>query len=257
MATTPRRTTERVLRIADATDELARAVADALVEKASQTLQQRSHFSLALAGGNTPRLLYRLLSNEYRQRVDWSRVHLFWSDERYVPHDHPASNFRMARETLIDPLNLLPENVHPMPTDAANPEDAARRYEQELRVLFEEIPRLDLVLLGMGADGHTASLFPGTAALRERKRWVAVGEAPTEPRVRLTLTLPVLNAARAVSFLITGAEKAEAVRRILVEHAPLPAALVLPEEGELVWWLDKEAASGISWELERRVNLPR
>ncbi|MGC8783373.1 MAG: 6-phosphogluconolactonase [Armatimonadota bacterium] len=233
------------MRIAETADELARGVADALADEVSQRLRQQSLFSLVLAGGNTPRALYRLLATEYRQQIDWSRVHLFWGDERYVPHDHPASNFRMARETLIAPLNIPPENIHPMPTDAASPDDAARLYEQELRTFFGRIPRFDLVLLGIGADGHTASLFAGTAALKERKRWVAVGEAPVEPRVRLTLTLPVLNAAQTVYFLVTGADKAEAARRVLIENAPLPAALVLPEDGELIWWLDKQAAEGI------------
>lgn len=245
MASTEGRTHGRIVRIAETADELARGVADALVGKVSQGLRQQPLFSLVLAGGNTPRALYLLLAKEYRQRIDWGRVHLFWGDERYVPHDHPASNFRMAYETLIAPLNIPPENIHPMPTDAASPDDAARLYEQELRNFFGEMPRFDLVLLGIGADGHTASLFPDTSALEERKRWVAVGEAPVEPCVRLTLTLPVLNAARTVYFLVTGADKAETVRRVLMENAPLPAALVQPEDGELVWWLDKEAAGGI------------
>jgi 6-phosphogluconolactonase len=226
--------------------ELLQAVAEAIATRVAEVLARQERFSLALSGGNTPRALYRLLSAEYRTRVDWHRVHLFWGDERYVPHDHPASNFRMARETLIDPLSLPPENVHPMPTDAPSPEESARLYEQQLRAFFGELPRWDLILLGMGADGHTASLFPGTSALLERKRWVTVGEAPVEPRVRLTLTLPVLNAAKAVYFLVTGADKAETVRRILVQQEPLPAALVSPLEGELLWWLDRDAASSIS-----------
>lgn len=245
MASTDRRTRGRIVRIAETADELAHGVADALVDEVSRRLRQQPLFSLVLSGGNTPRALYRLLATEYRQRIDWSRVHLFWGDERYVPHDHPASNFRMARETLIAPLNIPPENIHPMPTNASSPDDAARLYEQELRTFFGGIPRFDLVLLGIGADGHTASLFAGTSALKEQERWVAVGEAPVEPRVRLTLTLPVLNAARTVYFLVTGADKAEAARRVLLENAPLPAALVLPEQGELVWWLDKEAVGGI------------
>lgn len=245
MASTERRTYERVLRIADTAEDLAHAVAESLADRVSQVLSRQPAFSLALSGGRTPRLLYHLLATGYRQRIEWNRVHLFWSDERYVPHDHPASNFRMVREMLIEPLDIPPANVHPMPTDAPTPGDAAHHYEQELRTFFGKVPRFDLVLLGMGADGHTASLFPSTPALQERKRWVAVGEAPVEPRVRLTLTLPVLNAARAVHFVVTGADKAEAVRRILGENAPLPAALVSPEEGELVWWLDKDAASSI------------
>ncbi|GIV18079.1 MAG: 6-phosphogluconolactonase [Armatimonadota bacterium] len=245
MATIERRTNERVLRIADTAEELAHAVAESLADRMLQILQWQPRFSLVLSGGKTPRLLYHLLATEYRQRINWNRVHLFWSDDRYVPHDHPASNFRMVCEMLTDPLNLPLENIHPMPTDAPDPDDAARLYEAQLRHFFGGFPRFDFILLGMGADGHTASLFPGTSALQERKRWVAVGEAPVEPRVRLTLTLPVLNAAQAVHFLVADADKAETVRRILVENAPLPAALVLPDHGELVWWLDKDAASGI------------
>lgn len=246
MATTERRTDRLGVRIADTTGELIQAVAEAIASRVAEALSRQESFSLALSGGNTPRALYRLLAEEYRLRIDWHRVHFFWGDERYVPHDHPASNFRMARETLIDPLNLPPENIHPMPTDVANPDEAAHLYERQLRAFFGETPRLDLILLGMGADGHTASLFPGTSALQERTRWVTVGEAPVEPRVRLTLTLPVLNAAKAVYFLVTGADKAETVRRILVQQEPLPAALVSPTEGELLWWLDRDAASSIS-----------
>lgn len=233
------------MRIADTASELVQAVAEAIAHGVSDALCRQERFSLVLSGGNTPRALYRLLADAYQTRVDWRRVHLFWGDERYVPHDDPASNFRMARETLIDPLGIPPENVHPMPTNAPSPDEAARLYEQELRAFFGQSTRFDLILLGMGADGHTASLFPGTPALKEHRRWVTVGEAPVEPRVRLTLTLPVLNAARVVYFLVTGADKAEMVRRILVEREPFPAALVSPKEGELVWWLDKDAAGSI------------
>ncbi|MDW8320305.1 MAG: 6-phosphogluconolactonase [Armatimonadota bacterium] len=234
-----------MLRIADTADELARAVAEAMAEKVSRTLSQQPLFSLVLSGGNTPQRLYRLLAGEYALQIDWNRVHLFWGDERYVPYDHPGSNFRLARETLIEPLHIPGENVHPMPTHIDTPSQAARLYESALRAFLGNAPRFDLVLLGMGTDGHTASLFPGTPVLQERARWVAVGEAPVEPRVRLTLTLPALNAAKAVYFLVTGADKAQTVQRVLAGESVLPAALVLPREGELVWWLDKAAAKGL------------
>ncbi|MCS6949395.1 MAG: 6-phosphogluconolactonase [bacterium] len=245
METVAERTDGYDLRIADTADQLAHAVAEAMVQKVSQTLARQAHFSLVLSGGSTPQRLYRLLASEYAQGVEWQRVHLFWGDERYVPHDHPASNYRLVRETLIEPLQLPAENVHPMPTHLAVPDDAARLYEGELRAFFGETPRFDLVLLGMGADGHTASLFPNTAAVQERERWVAVGEAPVEPRRRLTLTFAALNAAKMVYFLVIGADKAEAVRRVLVERAPLPAALVLPSAGKPVWWLDRDAAQAL------------
>jgi len=245
MATSERRTGRLRVQVADSADELIRAVAEAIAARVTEVLSRQASFSLALSGGNTPRALYRLLAQEYRQRAEWNRVHLFWGDERYVPHDHPASNYQMARETLIDPLGIPSQNVHPMSTDEANPDDAAARYERELRRFFGTEPRFDLVLLGMGADGHTASLFPGTPALLERIRWVAIGEAPSEPRIRLTLTLPVLNAAHAVYFVVTGEDKAETVCRVVMEQEPLPAALVQPEQGELIWWLDTAAARGV------------
>lgn len=229
--------------IADTTDALYRAIADAFTQKVRDTLRQQARFTLALSGGNTPRPLYHLLATEYRHRVEWNRVHLFWGDERYVPPDHPASNFRMARESLIEPLRIPSANVHAMPVEESSPERAAERYEGHLREFLGTMPRFDLILLGMGADGHTASLFPSTPALAERKRWVTVGEAPTEPRIRLTLTLPVLNAGKCVYFLVTGIDKAEGVRSVLIENAPLPAGLVNPRGGELMWWLDWESAS--------------
>lgn len=229
--------------IADTTDALYRAIAEAITQKVQDTQRQQARFTWALSGGNTPRPLYRLLATDYRHRIEWNRVHLFWGDERYVPPDHPASNYRMVREMLIEPLGIPSANVHAMPVEESSPERAAERYEGHLREFFGATPRFDLILLGMGADGHTASLFPGSPALAEHKRWVAVGEAPTEPRIRLTLTLPVLNAGKCVYFLVTGTDKAEVVRKVLLESAPLPAGLVNPEEGKLVWWLDREVAS--------------
>jgi 6-phosphogluconolactonase len=199
-------------------------------------------FSLALSGGNTPRLLYQRLAEDYRDRIPWARVHIYWSDERYVPHDDPRSNYRTARETLLDHVPVPPACVHPMPTDAADPDQAARRYERVLP------PSFDLVLLGMGSDGHTASLFPGSSALDETRRRVVASEAPVEPRVRLTLTLPALNGAEAVFFLVTGADKAPAVRRIAMESPDpraCPAAGVRPRRGAVVWWVDAAAASAL------------
>ncbi len=245
MATTESRSGDAIVRIADSVEDLLAAMAESIADRAHSALRERLYFTLALAGGNTPRALYALLASRYRSRIEWSRVHLFWGDERYVAHDHPASNYRMAQEALIAPLNLPEENIHPMPTDCPDPLQCADRYENHLRDFFGSLPCFDLILLGMGADGHTASLFPGTRALQERKRWVAVGEAPTEPRVRLTLTLPVLNSARAVYFLVTGADKADAVRKVVLEGEPLPAGLVQPTDGERIWWLDRAAASAL------------
>jgi len=204
----------------------------------------RGSCSIALSGGNTPRPLHERLA---RMDLPWERVHLFWGDERYVPHDSAESNYRMARETLINRISIPPGNVHPMPTDRPDPDQAARDYEAELRAYFgSSPPRFDLVLLGLGEDGHTASLFSGAAALQERERLVMPSLAPAEPRQRLTLTYPVINNAARVFFMVAGEEKAEAVRRALTADEPLertPAAGVRPHDGRLAWWLDEAAAS--------------
>ncbi len=225
-------------------ETLSRAVAGALVDQISATVG-RAH-SLALAGGNTPRALYQLLARDYRDAIPWARLLLFWGDERYVPHDDPRSNYRLVRETLLDKVAIPPDHAHPMPTDFPTPDEAAWAYENTLRTDFSNAPpRLDLILLGMGADGHTASLFPRTRAVEERTRWVVAVRAPVEPAERLTMTLPVLTAAASVFFLVTGGEKAEMLHRILSEPADAlarPAGAVRPSAGKLVWWVDEAAA---------------
>ncbi len=237
-------------------DALIEQVARALVEVVRQTLSRGERFRIALSGGNTPRALYeRLAQPDYRKAVDWTKVHFFWGDERYVPHNHPQSNYRMAYEAWLKHLSLPPECVHPMPTDCPDPDACARRYEKTLGMGFGEraspsplpsalptadcpLPRFDLILLGMGDDGHTASLFPDEPALYEKERWVVPAIAPFEPRQRLTLTLPVLNSACRVWFLVIGEGKRAVLKRVF-EGEPLPAGLVQPVQGELVWWLDE------------------
>jgi 6-phosphogluconolactonase len=230
-------------------DRLGRNVARAIVERLNAPLATADRRSLCLAGGQTPRILYRVLATEYRDTIPWPRLHLFWGDERYVPPDDANSNYRLVRESLLDHVPIPKENVHPMPTDLRDPNDAAAAYEETLRERFPPpCPRFDLVLLGMGTDGHTASLFPGSPALAERTRWVATARASVEPRVRLTLTLPVLNRASLIFFLVTGAEKADALRRVLAgppEASPYPAAAVRPEDGRIVWWVDEQAARSL------------
>lgn len=226
-------------------EALSRAVAMAVYEAASAAIAGRLRFDLALAGGHTPRRLYEHLGADYRQRIVWKETHLYWGDERYVPQDDPSSNYRMARETLIDPLNLSPAKVHPMPTSFPDPEDAARAYEQTLVQEFGAAgPRFDLVLLGIGPEGHTASLFPGSPALAETARWVVPVRVPAEPPVRLTLTLAALNAAHEVFFLVTGAEKREIVAKLLAvkpqEASQYPAAQVRPR-GRVMLFLDQAA----------------
>jgi len=228
-------------------DTLSRAMAESVVLKIREAISGRGRCGLALAGGDPPRTLYRLLATEHQARIPWAQVHVFWADERYVPPDDSQSNYRLARESLLDQIPIPPGNVHPMPTNLPKPDDAALIYERTLR---ENLPaprsRLDLVLLGLGADGHTASLFPDSPAIEEQNRWAMAIRAPAEPALRLTLTLAVINHAAHVAFLVAGLEKAEALRLALVDAPPprlCPAAGVRPTHGAVVWWIDIAAAS--------------
>ena len=229
---------------------LADAAADRVVASARNAIRRRGRFVLALSGGSTPRLVYPLLASRPRvDLVDWSRVEFFWGDERGVPADHPDSNFGLARALLLDHLpRVRADAIHPMPADAADPEDAAARHEAELgRILgvrpgSARRPRFDLVWLGMGPDGHTASLFPGARSLTERQRWVMPATAPKAFVVarRMTFTLPLINAARTALFVVAGVDKAEAVRAVRSGSSELPAARV--RAGSTVWLLDAAAA---------------
>ena len=219
--------------------ETARRVARAVAES------QEPSFTIALSGGSTPRGTYRLLAERFATLLPWERVHFFWGDERWVPADDPASNYRMARETLLDALPIHPSHIHPIPTDAPTPEEGARRYEEILREHFGEgTPRFDLMLLGVGDDGHTASLFPGSPALTEQERLVVVTQAPSTPTTRISLTFPVLDAARGTIVLAAGASKRPIIRAIIDDpegaRALYPAARLAPE-GTLTWMLVSEA----------------
>ena len=201
--------------------------------------------AVALSGGSTPRPLYRLLTEPpWRARLPWDRIHWFWGDERFVPPDHPDSNYRMAREAMLALAPIPPANIHPVPT-AGDPAAAARSYQETLQSFYDGAaldparPLFDIQLLGLGPDGHTASLFPGTAVLGERRRWVAevVG---AKPETRITLTYPVLESSRHTAFLVAGADKRAALAGALAHHQELPAARLAPM-GELVWFVDREA----------------
>lgn len=201
---------------------------------------------IALSGGSTPKALDALLaSDRFRGRFPWQRVSWFWGDERFVPHDHPDSNYRMAREAMLAKAPVPPERIHPIPTDGT-PADAARRYERSLQAAYGGAtldparPLFDIMLLGLGEDGHTASLLPGDKALEERRRWVAV-VAEGRPEIRITMTYPVLESSRQVAFLVTGEAKAAALRRIRAGDRQLPAARLRPL-GELTWFVDRAAA---------------
>ena len=231
---------------ADARDLSERAAA-AVVEMIAEAVRRQGRCSLILSGGNTPRALYRLLASKYRDQVPWPQVHVFWGDERFVPPDDPASNYRMARESLLDHVPLPALNIHPMPTLSPSPHAAARDYERTLRAeVGDHRPRFDLVLLGLGADGHTASLFPGAPALNEATHWVAAVTAPVEPFTRLTLTLPAIAAAARIFVLVAGISKANALEHVLSPGADpndYPAAGLRAAGGVVTWWVDRDAAA--------------
>jgi len=231
------------------TAALAEQAAKRFTALAAKAWQEHRAFTVALAGGTTPKALYLVLGSEpYRTKMDWSRIEFFFGDERAVPPDHPDSNYRLANESLFRPAGVDPERIHRMKGEMENLSAAADLYASELRVLAsDDCPHFDLVLLGLGSDGHTASLFPHSRALQERTRWVLpILDAPKPPQRRLTLTVPVLNAARQVIFLVSGEKKARAVREVLQGTAPAddyPAKLVRPGPDRLLWLVDAEAGS--------------
>ncbi len=208
----------RTVRSFAAAEEMARAGAVAFVESAARAVAERGRFTVALSGGSTPRGLYeRLAQKEIASSVPWEKVFVFFTDERCVPAHHKDSNFKMAAETLLWHVPVPPVNQFRMRGEDADPARAAAEYESKLRAFFagEEAPSLDLVVLGLGADGHTASLFPGTAALEERERWVVASFVAKLDAWRITLTFPAINAARRAVFLVSGSEKVEALSRLL------------------------------------------
>ncbi|MGC3975435.1 MAG: 6-phosphogluconolactonase [Nitrospira sp.] len=231
--------------------EVVRAAATLFVTVGQQAIGKRARFLVALSGGSTPKALYTVLaSHEFATQLDWSKVHFLFGDERAVPPTHRDSNFALANTLLFTPLNIPAAHIHRMHGEDP-PETAASQYEDLLRrltaTMSEQWPVLDLVLLGMGEDGHTASLFPGTPALIEQTRWVVPGISPQGTRSRITLTLGVINHASVILFLVTGLTKAAVVRRVVESHAnasdAYPAARIRPETGRLVWYLDRAAAS--------------
>jgi 6-phosphogluconolactonase len=226
---------------------LARYAAEWIMAAA---LVAKGPFRISLSGGSTPKTLYGLLaSDEFRNRFPWQRVSWYWGDERFVPYDHPDSNYRMTREAMLGKAPIPAENIHPVPTDGT-PEDAARRYEQILQeaygasTLDPARPLFDITLLGLGQDGHTASLLPGEPELKERKRWV-VAVSHGRPEVRITMTYPAIESSRYVVFLVAGREKTAILSAIRAGGSQVPAARVRPV-GELFWFLDKAAAGEIS-----------
>jgi 6-phosphogluconolactonase len=243
------------LRVCQIPDQLAAEAAERILEAAAEAIRARGVFRIALAGGSTPEKTYTLLGQPERAaRIDRAKTYLFFGDERFVPPDDPRSNFGMARRTLLSRLSLPAGHVLPIPTDGKNAAEGAAAYARTLASEFTlgpagGLPRFDLILLGLGDDGHTASLFPGAAALNEDRAWVTWSPPGTLPPPvdRVTLTFPVLNAARQVLFLVAGAKKAVPVRDVVegrCTREQRPAAGVRPSDGTVTWMLD-EAAAGL------------
>jgi 6-phosphogluconolactonase len=229
--------------------QLAEAAARDFAARAEEAANERDRFAVALAGGSTPKTTYEALARDYADKLDWGRVHVFFGDERAVPPDHEDSNYRMAYETLLSHVPV--GSVHRMRGELP-PAEAAAAYEEELREFFgasEEPPSFDLILLGLGEDGHTASLFPETSALDVTNRWVVANPVLKLETTRLTLTIPVVNAAKAVTFLVAGRGKAEALKKILERDADpreYPAKFIRLEDGDLTWMADRAASSLIN-----------
>ena len=240
-------------------EALALEAADRFQRSAADSIAAAGCFSVALSGGSTPRAFYRALAESpFRDGIEWSRVYLFWGDERFVPADHPDSNYRMAREAFVSRVPIPGENVHPIPTDAAHPEAAAAQYEDTLRRCFSlsggETPRFDLILLGLGPDAHTASLFPESPVLDQDEHLVAATYVQKLAAWRITLTSPVLCSAAHVIFLVAGPDKAAVLRDVVdgpYDPHRFPAQLVRPKNGDLTWLVDDAAASLLSAGLKR------
>jgi 6-phosphogluconolactonase len=229
-------------------DALSRAAADESFRIMQDAVAQRGRFVIALAGGHTPAKMYALWARErkYESQTPWDRVHLFWGDERYVPQSDPQSNYRMTKEAMLSQAPIPTANIHPMPTEIAPPDKAAAAYEADLRQFFGQTPpAFDLQLLGLGIEGHTASLFPGSPVLDEKKAWVAAVTAPADPPLRLTLTPVVLNQARNTLFLVAGENKREILSALRNEPdgkpSQYPAGRIHPS-GRVLWYLDQLAA---------------
>jgi 6-phosphogluconolactonase len=239
--------------ILDDLDGVARAAADLFMELAQAVTAGGGVFNVALSGGTTPRALNELLATSpYLELVDWSKVHFFWGDERLVPPDDAESNYRMARETLLSHLPVSENQIHRIPTELGDPEAVASRYEEELQRAFQlspgQLPQFDLIFLGMGPDGHTASLFPHTAGLEVTDRLVIANYVPRLASYRITLTAPVINEAAVVVFLAAGSDKAAALASVLEgprDPDEFPAQRISPVDGDLYWLVDRAAAAEI------------
>lgn len=248
------------VRIVENDDKLAGEVAEFFIRSAREAHERP--FRVALSGGATPRTLYgRLAGTDCAAQVEWAHVEFYFSDERGVPPDHPESNFKLANDTLFQPLGIKPSQIFRVGAEGGQFDRTARQYEETIRRQFAihppAWPRFDLIFLGLGDDGHTASLFPGSPALDEKTRAVVASEAPRGVTHRITFTAPLINHAHMVVFMVAGAQKAPAVRAVLEDHTRdanrYPAALIKPIEGGLIWYLDKAAASALAMTPQSRI----
>jgi 6-phosphogluconolactonase len=239
--------------ICDDRDALNVEIANRFVAIARDSIAARDRFMVALSGGSTPKALFELLATDaWRDQVDWARTHLFWGDERFVPKDHGDSNYRMTREALISKIDIPEGNVHRVQTEGGTPDEVAHIYAGTLRSVFglgdDGIPRFDLMHLGLGDDGHTASMFPGTTAMHESEKLVVAVWVEKFQQHRITTTPPVINNAAEVQFLVAGASKKDVVPQVIrgaYEPDRLPSQTVKPHDGVLRWLLDRDAAAGL------------
>jgi 6-phosphogluconolactonase len=241
------------IRVLTTPQELFGAAAEEIVRAAQESVAERGRFTIALSGGSTPKNLFNLLATNARSTLPWDRMFFFWGDERHVSPTDPDSNYRMANETMLSKIPVPAGNVFRVEAENPDASAAAEAYEKTLRRFFQlkpdEFPRFDMILLGLGPDGHTASLFPNTAALGEKSRLVVANWIEKLNAYRLSLTLPVLNAGRCVTFLVSGTDKAPVLKVVLEESVPseqYPAKLVRPADGKLIWLIDRAAASALS-----------
>jgi 6-phosphogluconolactonase len=237
------------IRVLKTTADLFEAAASEFANQAAQAVNTRGRFTVALSGGSTPKALYSLLAT--KSGIPWEKICFFWGDERHVPPDNPESNYRMAYEALLSKVPVRPENIFRVHAEKKDAAAAAAQYEQTVKEFFQlspgKFPRFDLVLLGVGPDGHAASLFPGTSALNETQRLVVANWVTKFNTHRITFTYPVLNAAACVLFLASGPDKAAILREVLENPAAdLPSQKIIPTNGRLIWLVDVPAASGLS-----------
>jgi len=241
---------EPQVRVLPSDEELFRASAEKFCEIGKQAIREHGRYTVALSGGSTPKGLHYELATTFAKELPWDKVFFFWGDERHVPPDFPESNFRMAKETLLSKLPIPPENIFRMRGEIPDANQAAAMYEQWLREFFRpaagQVPRIDFILLGIGPEGHTASLFPDTKALPEKQHLVVGNYVAVHSTWRITCTYPVLNNGANVMFLVNGASKADIVRTALKDpSANLPCQGVQPISGNLMWYLDRAAGAEV------------